>query len=70
MCFKPYPKGCYMARKTFLFRLDDVNGEIILRALEGRFPAAGVQEKAEIARVTVRLRRKLKQVTDVTRGSE
>lgn len=59
-----------MARKTFLFRLDDVNGEIILRALEGRFPAATVQEKAEIARVTVRLRRKLKQMTDVTKGNQ
>lgn len=57
-----------MARSSFLFRLDDVNSQIILRALEGRFVTAGVEEKKEIARVTVRLRRKLQTLTKVTGG--
>lgn len=57
-----------MARNSFLFRLDDVNSQIILRALEGRFVIAGVEEKKEIARVTVRLRRKLQTLTKVTGG--
>lgn len=52
-----------MARKTFVFRLDDVSGALILWALEGVFQYATTEQRKEIARVTVRLRRKLSQVT-------
>ena len=57
-----------MARDWFVFRLDTVGGRVLLEALEEKFTRSTPEKKKEIAHVTVRLRRKLNQINNVTQG--
>lgn len=52
-----------MAHTHFLFRLSDKTGGIVLRALERLFLAAQEGERRDIAKITLRLRKKLNFVT-------
>ncbi len=52
----------------FLFRLNELTGFLALKALEQKFTTATVAERAQIARVTRRLRRKLKMILHIQKA--